>query len=1090
MVKFVLGRACSGKSTYIVNAAAKDSINDKVIIIVPEQFTFETERAVIRDKNANKENISVMSFTKLYREVSNLCGFGKLPVMSDGERALITDMAIKACSDNLILFSKFANSSDFCLKIADIIRDIKFADISEDDLIKAAMQLKGNLGNKLKDIALILSTYNALITKKFIDPSDYLTRLYELLESCNYFDGAVVYFDSFTGFTGQQYKIIKNIIKNSKDTTFSFCTNDISCKDKNIFYNINEAASKIKTFADELKIPFDAPVVLKDNHYNSDSLALKNLELLLSNGNSEKIVDDGSLKIYSCTSPNEEVYAATSLIKYLVDNKNYRYRDFIVVARNADDYKNHFEVFSEKNGIQCYYDKKVNLCDTVFYIYLNSLIKLNLSYSTENILNFIKCGFNSFDESDIYALEDYCFVWGIKGSDWSKEWIMNPNGLNRSYFKPEDKELLARVNSVREAVDKKLSGFRTAFCGEAKTRAKALYNFIISEGADRYLSQICERYEAENELFAASALRQSWDASMKVLNSIAKLYDGEISSELFAKSFKISCKSINISNVPQTLDEVTFGSADRIRPSKPKVCIILGANQGVFPQISAEGGILSQSDKRKIEAVKLIQENGTMKTISFNDDIIKSSVEENYLVYSMCCCPVDKTIIFYSEKTLSGEQLEPSTFVSKICSDKEGIKIEKVDLFSDEFSPKTTDAAFYLMSSLDDTNFDLVKNSLADIDEYADKIATFSNSEFCDSHTISSETSSKLFTDNISISPSNLDTYHNCKYKFLLQYGLYISKLEKAEINKMKRGNIIHHILENMINTYKKGIISLTEEEIINEIDRLRDEYLEGFVGSDILRTPRFNYLLLKISDATKQMILHLCEEFKQSGFEPKYCEFTISEDGDIPPYEFPLTNGKITLKGKIDRVDFFGDTIRIIDYKSGGKTFKLSQTLYGLNLQMLLYLYVLLNDKSGKFSYPKAGGILYMPGVRDEKKGFAMNGLIVDDDTVIKAMEAEVKGKYIPSKRSKSSFADAETFDLIFENIEKIVKNMGETIKLGELEPNPAENSDWDTACTYCDFKTVCRSSDKNHRKIKNIEFDKIKDYLKGGADDEIQAD
>ena len=78
----------------------------------------------------------------------------------------------------------------------------------------------------------------------------------------------------------------------------------------------------------------------------------------------------------------------------------------------------------------------------------------------------------------------------------------------------------------------------------------------------------------------------------------------------------------------------------------------------------------------------------------------------------------------------------------------------------------------------------------------------------------------------------------------------------------------------------------------------------------------------------------------------------------------------------------------------------------------------------------------------------------------------------------------------MIFENIEKIVKNMGETIKLGELEPNPAENSDWDTACTYCDFKTVCRSSDKNHRKIKNIEFDKIKDYLKGGADDEIQAD
>ncbi len=1090
MLRFVLGRACSGKSRYIVESAAKESLNGEVIIIVPEQFTYETERAVLHTDNFNSDNISIMSFTKLYREVSRLRGFGKLPVMSDGERALITDMAIKNCSDHLTVLSKFATSPDFCIGIADIIRDIKFADITAEELTEASKVISGACGAKLNDIAIILSTYDVLISEKFIDPSDYLTRLYNLLIDFDYFQGKKVFFDSFTGFTGQQYKVIKNIIENSNDVTFSFCTDDITNKDINIFYNINEAARRIIDIANELKITVDIPIVLDNNYYSSQTL--KDLELSFAKGVSSETQNDGSFKIVSCSTPKEEVYAATSLIKHFVDNENYRYKDFVVVARNADDYKNHFEVFSRNNGIQCYYDKKVNLCDTILYAYLNSLIQLSLSYSTENILNFIKCKLNDFNENDVYALEDYVFVWGIKGVDWSNNWIMHPKGLNKIEFKPEDTETLSRINTLRECVDKKLSAFRKDFTGDAKTRARALYEFVTKENANSYLSEICVKYEADNDKFAASALRQSWDAFMKVLNSIAKLYEGTVTNELFAKSFKISCKSINISNVPQMLDEVTFGSADRIRPSKPKVCIILGANQGVFPNSSAKGGILSLSDKRKIEALNLSKNGEATKKISFNDNEIKSSVEENYLVYSMCCCPVDKTVIFLSEKTLSGEKLEPSSFVLKVCEDIKDTKVVKFDPFSDEFIPKTVDSAFYLLSDLKGNEFETVKASLSDIDEYKVKIASFDKSDFSDNMELTAATSKKLFTQNIKVSASNLDVYHNCKYKFLLQYGLWVSKLEKAEINKMKRGNIIHYVLENMINTHKKGIVDLTTDQITEKIEQLIYEYLNKFAGSDMLMTPRFKYLLSKILTASKEVIVHLCEEFRQSGFEPKYCEFSIDKDGDMPPFEIPLSDGKVVLTGKIDRVDLYGDTIRVVDYKSGGKTFKLSETLYGLNLQMLLYLFILLENKNGKFNNPKAGGILYMPGARDEKnKSFRMNGLIVDDSEIIDAMEKGNKGKYIPKKiKNSTTYVDNETFDLIFDNIEKIVKDMGETIKKGELSPNPIEISSNYSSCKYCDYKTICRKSEQNLREFKTLKADEIKEQLKRGNSSGVCTD
>ena len=85
-------------------------------------------------------------------------------------------------------------------------------------------------------------------------------------------------------------------------------------------------------------------------------------------------------------------------------------------------------------------------------------------------------------------------------------------------------------------------------------------------------------------------------------------------------------------------------------------------------------------------------------------------------------------------------------------------------------------------------------------------------------------------------------------------------------------------------------------------------------------------------------MAKRLAEEFAQSGFEPIACELKIGGEGE--KLEFPYDGGKISVSGSIDRVDKFGGYIRVVDYKTGSKKFKLPDILFGLNLQMLLYLY------------------------------------------------------------------------------------------------------------------------------------------------------
>ena len=55
---------------------------------------------------------------------------------------------------------------------------------------------------------------------------------------------------------------------------------------------------------------------------------------------------------------------------------------------------------------------------------------------------------------------------------------------------------------------------------------------------------------------------------------------------------------------------------------------------------------------------------------------------------------------------------------------------------------------------------------------------------------------------------------------------------------------------------------------------------------------------------------------------------------------------------------------LRVIDYKSGGKDFVLSDVLSGLNMQMLIYLFASGENGEEKYGDVFPSGVLYMPGL------------------------------------------------------------------------------------------------------------------------------
>ena len=90
MLQFIYGLARSGKTTKILSIANDlTKNNNECIIIVPEQSTFETEKAVLKtlgDTFAQK--CEVLSFSRLYDDISRKVGGICARVLKDSDKVI------------------------------------------------------------------------------------------------------------------------------------------------------------------------------------------------------------------------------------------------------------------------------------------------------------------------------------------------------------------------------------------------------------------------------------------------------------------------------------------------------------------------------------------------------------------------------------------------------------------------------------------------------------------------------------------------------------------------------------------------------------------------------------------------------------------------------------------------------------------------------------------------------------------------------------------------------------------------------------------------------------------------------------------
>ena len=1113
MIRFILGRASSGKTYTIMQKIAECLKNgEKPVLLVPEQFSFESEKHILDAVgDGDAQNVAVMSFTRLCDEVERENGGVCSESITNSDRVILMNRALKNCRDDLVRFKKYANSGSFARLMIDSINEFKLDFVSVEDLRRVAEKIDDEqFKAKLLDTALIYENYDTVVSEKLKDNNDRLTKLYDALEKYRYFDNKTVFIDSFKSFSGQQYKILERIVEQAKDVTIALTDNPLDKSSVGLFANVKKVQQRILKMSGLEHA--DDKIILDKKNYNSSELA--DLEDFMATGRTSFSGKSNDITVCCADSVYSEADFVARNMRRIVRESGgaVRYGDFVIIARDTAPYEDALITACKKNDVSCFIDKRIPLINLPTATAVLSAANVAVNFKTENILRFHKSGINILTVDELARLENYIYIWNINdGSDWQKEWTMHPSGMSNKTLTVEQNDELERLNRLRQKAIGPLENLKKQFYGNAQNMARALVRLLDDANAAVQFKNLSKKYDDANY---ADAVKQSWDSVMKILNSLCLCFGDSTTPKPseFCDALRMALTLETVGVVPQMIDEAVFGAADRIRPSRPKYAFIMGANNGVFPRIQLNKGLFA-GDERQIltqylEDLEKLDEAKQNKSIA--DKTISSMIDEEHLLYSNVCCASDGLFISYS-KVINGTEAQPSAFVEDIKS-KFGCKcFAEPSSLKDGNLPETLEDAFSLYCSewgenkSDKEVFeDLFKGS-----EYEAKAESVSQSRSKATYTLSSDTAKKLYGDAIKMSASRLTTFGECRFKDFCQYGLGISALEPVEYSANQRGTFTHYILQKAIEKHGKGLSALDESQISALVDDLAEEYLNGIAGYGDIETIYFKFLSSNVKRAAKYVISRLAAEFAQSDFEPVACELRIGDKkdkngnvikkGDIPAVQIPVDDEHtIVLTGEIDRVDVLKtsndagiseDYIRIVDYKTGKKEFNLSDVLYGQNMQMLVYLYALL--KSKKYG-DKSAGILYATAKRFVKKtnpgDRRMNGLLIDDEKIVTAMEKDKKGEYAPKYENKGYFITDDEFEKIFEFIENKLKSVGKTLYGGDIEVSPTDgcaeknnssDDDESGACKYCEFQNICRIGGAVHKKVPKLTNKEIFDEM-----------
>jgi len=1130
-LRFIYGRAGSGKSRFCLDEIKQRLTeqreflgNKQLILIVPEQFSLQAEKELIHSIEATGvTGAEVLSFRRMAYRVFNEVGGVTKPHIHPAGKCMLICRIMDRLADELRVFSKSAKQPGFVKTICNTISELKRYNITPDVLNQIADTDMGEepslFQSKLHDVAAIFSEFEKTLHEKYMDLDDDLILLAEKLEQSQQFSGAEIWIDEFSGFTPQEYYIIEKLLKKAERISVTLCTDclvDESDVDgTGVFAPVRKAVAKLLDIAKRNHIPVEQPVILNKMPFyrfcNSDEMQhLEGQYFSFPYAVYKKETEDVS--IFSASNMYTEVEETAREIIALCREKGLRFRDITVVTRNLPAYDKLIQVIFTQYGIPYFIDSKKSVSNHPLVLLILSMLDIFIkNWSYESVFRYLKTGLTNIDVEEIDVIENYVLATGIKGKAWAEPFPQE--GLTLY-----EESMLDQINGTRAKIVEPLLKFRSLTKGRKKIieLCTAVYEFLQEIGVQEKIEQLEEQFRKEGYLNIANQYRQIWNIAMAVLDQLVEVMGDEYCNiERFRNLLETGFGEYEIGLIPPALDQVLVGSVERSKSHEVEALFILGVNDGIFPAVPVDEGILSDLDREVLRS----------KGVEIAPDTKSKAFEEQYLVYTALTTPRKYLRLSYPIADHEGRTLRPSIIISRVKKIFPNIKelsnVVPKDTIEEELNkivcpvPTFNELVHSIRKCSDGSGIqplwkDVYRWYVQHEDWQRHCKTILSGLDYTNRvNYVSPEKIKKLYGNPMYSTVSRLERYASCPFAYYIQYGLKAQERKIFQFSAPDVGSFIHRILECFSQTLEEKNMrwrDLDKEWIRTEVSRIVDEEMKKMPGTVFKGSRRYEYIGNRLKRIVARTVCIIAEQFKRSEFEPLGYELDFGEGGDFPPIVLELPDGNVVkLTGRIDRVDKMTDEegtyIRVIDYKSGEKAFKLSDVYYGLQIQLMVYLDALFeNNKVSDTLLP--GGILYFkvddPIVKGRSdaseeeierqimKELRMKGLILADVKLVKAMDKAIDGDslIIPARINKgdtlgrSSAATKEQFEKIRQHIKNLLLQLCAEILKGNVSISPYKKKKI-TSCAYCNYSSICQFDpmlpDNKYRILRDMDDDEI---------------
>ena len=1082
MLTILTGAAGSGKTRRICGMIRAQLPHKRnMVLLTPEQQSHRAERRLAAACGPGLSLCGeVLSFTRMYSRAAVELG-GLADVLPDrGGRLLLMALALEDAGSRLEYLNPRGRRADFLRCLLATAEELESAMVTGDDLRAAAAQVSGTMGKKLEETALVLDAWEAVQKRQLGDSRDAVARLADGIADCTVGAGGV-YADGFTDFTARELAVLEGLLRRGTDVTVAltlpesgdaaFSVTEGTCR------SLMEMAARRGVEARLERLPDPAPDPIRylaSNLWRYDTPPLP----------------PGERPVEVCrmdTFAGECRWAAARIRELMLADGSLRYGDFAVAVPDFAAKRGMLAAVFREYGLPVYVEEAEPLAPRSLAVYLlEALRTVTGGWRPENLFRCLRTGFGPLQPGETDELENYCLTWNLRGeTPWrqAEPWELSPEG----YGDPgrRDGERLARVNELRSKLVLPFGRLADAVKGSVPVGRllAALGEFLEETGVRETLMDRAAALEKAGDAVGAAACAGDWSAVTACLREMEAALGGlALSGEDFVRLLELLFLERKVGAIPAALDCVSLGSPARLRGRKPRVLLVLGADDDALPGLNASQSLFSPEEKRTLFRLGIRLDRG-------EDDALTRPLLDLYL---LAASPAERLLVSWSGK----EGVRPSILA------EQAVHLLSVPLVTEEgLAGRHLAAAPAPALSLA-----LGRGPWAEAARACMAPETLEELRAAAAQPhqpLRPETAKALYGSTLRLTPSRAERYFGCSYRYFLEYGLRARVRKKAEFAAPERGTLYHYILENVCREVQEGagFGEASEEELRAMTRKYAGEFAEANFRAAQLQDRRFRYLFHRLCEAAENIVLFMAEQLAAGDFRPEYFELNFSdrEGGDRPAFRLD----DLLVEGKVDRVDVWeqGDRryICVADYKSGRKGFSLSDVSQGRSIQMLIYLFMLTaegRDADGRQLVP--GGVLYLPAreavvamprnsepdqIREKREGeLKVNGVMLNDLPMLHARDRSDPPRFMPVRYGKDGLpakgaVDARQMKLLEEYVQKLLRRMGAELRAGVAEASPLAATPGDDPCRYCDYARVCGFDPKKQAprclpRLKDAEF------------------